>query len=42
MVDGSESPLPEVKLVHNKEHWVTKEKDNYARNYVSENIGRGL
>ena len=35
-------PPPAVKLLHKKEHWLTKAKDNYERNYISENIGRGL
>jgi hypothetical protein len=39
---SNKSPEPGVKLFHKKEHWVTKAKDNYERNYISENIGRGL
>ena len=42
LVRSNKSPLPEVKLLHKKKHWLTKAKDNYERNYISENIGRGL
>src|SRR5712664_4003622 len=42
LMRSNKSPLSEVKLLHKKEHWLTKAKDNYERNYISENIGRGL
>src|SRR5436853_289471 len=42
LMRSNKSPLAEVKLLHKKEHWLTKAKDNYERNYISENIGRGL
>jgi hypothetical protein len=39
---SNKSPRLQVKPLYKKEHWETKAKDNYERNYISENNGRGL
>src|SRR5438445_12749035 len=39
-VRSNKSPLPEVQLIYNNEHWLTKAEDNYETNEIAKNIQR--
>src|SRR5438132_14402075 len=39
-VRSNKSPLPEVQLIYNNEHWLTKAEDNYETNEIAKNIRR--
>ena len=41
-VRSNKSPRPEVQLIYNNEHWLTKAEDNYETNEIAKNIRRGF